>query len=160
RTQFEEVVRVPLIVHGPGLPAGRHVSDPVSLVDVVPTLLSLAGAKAGVARLDGVDLRALLASGGRAPGAAAAERDLFGEADHENAQGDITRMVRSGRYKLHFNRMTRASQLFDLAADRGERTDLAAARPDVARRMLRTLDAFMATAVEGAGKSDLTPEEI
>ena len=40
---FEESVRVPLVMTGPGLPAGRVVTDAVSLVDVAPTLLDLAG---------------------------------------------------------------------------------------------------------------------
>jgi arylsulfatase A-like enzyme len=41
---FEESVRVPLIMAGPGLPAGRVVADEVSIVDVAPTLLALVGA--------------------------------------------------------------------------------------------------------------------
>ena len=40
-TLFEESVRVPLIMIGPGLPAGRVVADEVSLVDVAPTMLEL-----------------------------------------------------------------------------------------------------------------------
>jgi arylsulfatase A-like enzyme len=43
RSLFEEVVRVPLLVLAPGLPAGRRIGQPVSLVDVAPTLLELAG---------------------------------------------------------------------------------------------------------------------
>lgn len=42
RTLFEEVLRVPLIIKVPGLPSGR-VSTSVSIVDVAPTLLELAG---------------------------------------------------------------------------------------------------------------------
>ncbi len=41
---FEETVRVPLIVTGGSLPAGRVVTDPVSIVDIAPTVLALAGA--------------------------------------------------------------------------------------------------------------------
>ncbi len=40
---YEESVRVPLIMTGPGLPAGRVVRDEVSLVDVAPTVLELLG---------------------------------------------------------------------------------------------------------------------
>jgi len=39
----EDLLRVPLWVHGPGL-AAHDVQEPVSLVDVMPTLLELAGA--------------------------------------------------------------------------------------------------------------------
>jgi arylsulfatase A-like enzyme len=43
RALYEESVRVPLIMTGPGLPAGRVVRDEVSLVDVTPTVLALLG---------------------------------------------------------------------------------------------------------------------
>ncbi|MGH9379754.1 MAG: sulfatase [Thermoanaerobaculia bacterium] len=39
---YQEVMRVPLIILHPDLPAGRRVSRPVELVDVAPTLLGLA----------------------------------------------------------------------------------------------------------------------
>ena len=39
---FDEQVRVPLIFRGPGVPSGARVTEPVDLVDVVPSLLALA----------------------------------------------------------------------------------------------------------------------
>jgi arylsulfatase A-like enzyme len=57
-TLFDEVVRVPLLVKRPGGEgAGTRVLEPVSLVDVAPTVLALAGAGAGF-ELDGVPLPA------------------------------------------------------------------------------------------------------
>jgi choline-sulfatase len=41
---FEPSVRVPLIVHAPSRFAARRVAAPVSLVDLLPTLIELAGA--------------------------------------------------------------------------------------------------------------------
>jgi choline-sulfatase len=59
---YEETIHVPLIVSNPFLFAGGATSAaPVSLVDVVPTLLALAGADAGGSVLDGVDLSPVLA---------------------------------------------------------------------------------------------------
>ena len=46
---YGELVRVPFILAGPGLPAalaghrGRHVATPVQLIDIMPTLLEMAG---------------------------------------------------------------------------------------------------------------------
>jgi arylsulfatase len=40
---YQESVHIPLLISGPGLPAGRVVADNVSLVDVAPTLLALLG---------------------------------------------------------------------------------------------------------------------
>ena len=45
-TLFEPGVRVPLLLLGPGLEAGRRVSQPVSLLDVAPTILDLLGSPA------------------------------------------------------------------------------------------------------------------
>lgn len=52
-TAYEEAWRVPLLVAGPGLPAGGRVDLPTSHVDLLPTLLGLAG-------LDPEPLRAVL----------------------------------------------------------------------------------------------------
>jgi hypothetical protein len=43
-TQFEEAATVPLLVRIPGIADdGRHVAEPVSQVDIVPTILEAAG---------------------------------------------------------------------------------------------------------------------
>ena len=52
---FEELVRVPLIIRAPGLPAGRRVSGPAQLEDLAPTILALLGVDPP-STLDGVDL--------------------------------------------------------------------------------------------------------
>ncbi len=43
QTLFESSARVPLIVRGPGIPAGLRIRKPVSLLDLHPTLFELAG---------------------------------------------------------------------------------------------------------------------
>lgn len=40
---YEEAIRVPLMMRGPGVPAGRVIDDPVINADLAPTLLDLAG---------------------------------------------------------------------------------------------------------------------
>lgn len=55
----DEALDVPLVIRGPGIPAGAVVSEPVSLVDLPATLLDLTGATAG-RRIDGVSLVPLL----------------------------------------------------------------------------------------------------
>ncbi len=52
---FDELVRVPLLVRAPGLPAGRRLRGEVQLEDLAPTILALAGAAAATG-LDGLDL--------------------------------------------------------------------------------------------------------
>lgn len=59
RSLYEEQVRVPLLIRAPGAGAGARVTAPVSSIDLLPTLLSLAtGARpeAASAGLSGIDL--------------------------------------------------------------------------------------------------------
>jgi arylsulfatase A-like enzyme len=57
---YEETLHVPLVVSNPVLfPRARETDAMASLVDIVPTLLSLAGARGGD-KLDGVDLLPVL----------------------------------------------------------------------------------------------------
>ncbi len=56
---WEGVLRVPLLIRGPGVPKGLVVSEPVSLVDLVPTVTTLAGLPAD-ARMQGVSRAPLL----------------------------------------------------------------------------------------------------
>jgi arylsulfatase A-like enzyme/1-acyl-sn-glycerol-3-phosphate acyltransferase len=61
----EPILRVPFVVAGPGIAAGRTIDAPVSLVDVAPTIRALAGLPPDPG--DGVDLSPAL-RGGEGPG--------------------------------------------------------------------------------------------
>ena len=155
RTQYEEMLRIPMIMRGPGLPAGLRVRSPVSLVDVFPTSLSLLGLP-GTDELDGMDLGPSLRSGEPPP----PERLLFGEADHNNSEDDITRSVRQGRFKLHYNRLDQSMQLYDLESDPGENRDLRGELPEVVERLMGELRAFTAKSVEGQAIEELSATEL
>lgn len=53
---YEETVRVPFLIKGPGIPAGERTFEPTPNVDLAPTILDLAGASATGRMLDGVSL--------------------------------------------------------------------------------------------------------
>lgn len=61
---YEEAIRVPLLVRGPGFEGGATVSNPVGNVDLAATILGLAEAEPGVG-VDGVPLEQALGPGGR-----------------------------------------------------------------------------------------------
>ena len=52
---YEESLRIPMIMRGPGVPKGQEIDTQVSNADVVPTLVDLAGVKAG-RKMDGISL--------------------------------------------------------------------------------------------------------
>ncbi len=57
---YEPALRIPFVMRGPGIRSGADVERLVSLIDVAPTLLDFAGAKAVGRRPDGMSLRPLL----------------------------------------------------------------------------------------------------
>ncbi|NOT28916.1 MAG: sulfatase [Planctomycetes bacterium] len=137
RTYFQEVIRVPLLLCGPGVPADLRVATPAHQVDIAPTLLALAGADIPKG-LDGLDLSAAWREGALLP-----QRLLFAEADHNNQEPDVGRMVRTAGQKLLYNRLTEAVQLYDLELDPGESADRAEVEPESAERLMESLRAFL-----------------
>ena len=122
KTLYEEVIRVPLIVAGPGV-APRRETQPVSLLDVAPTILDFLSVKPAPS-MKGVSLLRPLA----------ASREMYGETDHTT---DGTRLsflrggARSWKAILRsdpLKQTERTSEWYDLAVDPGEKAN----RPPVA----------------------------
>jgi choline-sulfatase len=108
---FEASARIPLIVSAPGRLAPGRVAEPVSHLDVAPTLLELAGVT-GDPELDGVSLLA-----------GSAGRDVVGEYLAEGVSAPAV-MIRRGAYK-YVRCEGDPDQLYDLAADPDELVNLA-----------------------------------
>jgi len=139
---YEGGVRVPLIVHWPGVTKPGTVSDtPVITMDLFPTLLDMAGLKLpesgsekDVASRDGVSLVPLLRGTG-----GLTLRDLFWHYPHHQHYQLGGAMpygaIRSGDFKLieFFNDMR--VELYDIKSDIGEQTDLAKERPNRAEEL-------------------------
>ena len=115
---LEPAARVPLLMAGPGLEAGRRVAAPVSLLDVAPTLVELAGVSAAGVEMDGSSLAGTLdGAGARVRGPVVCEY-------HAEGVNAPAAMIRHGRHKLIVCR-TDPDQLFDLEADPYEVSNLA-----------------------------------
>lgn len=117
RCFYEWSARVPLLLRFPdGAHSGSAVSAPVSLVDLVPTLLDLAGVPADKRiPMDGASLLPLLDTD-------VDDRVVFSEYHLEKVWAPCF-MVRRGRYKYIYIH-GHGTQLFDLEADPGEWNDL------------------------------------
>jgi choline-sulfatase len=118
RTFYEWSSRVPLIFAGGGWEEGLEVREPVSLVDIMPTVLELAGvAEQPVQVRDGKSLVGLL------EGVAEPERAVFSEL---HAEGVHTTCVMARQGDLKYVHTTGfAPQLYDLAKDPDEWQNLA-----------------------------------
>jgi arylsulfatase A-like enzyme len=112
---YEPGLRVPLIMVAPGLPAGRVVEEPVSLVDVAPTLLELLRLPAAP-RFEGRSLLPLARERGEA-------RDVLAElwpSDERGATRRHTLALIRARTKLLVGGDAVTTEAYDLASDPGE----------------------------------------
>ena len=135
---YDASARVPIVFRLPGtIPAGRRFAEPVSLLDLGPTLLHLAGAPE-FPGAQGCDLFPALADGAKLD----AEREVVSILGRIGPMA----MIRRGQFKL-VQYHEGGEQLFDLAADPAERRDLAncpqhePVRKDLSERLATWWDA-------------------
>ena len=130
---YDATLRIPWILRLDGGPAGLRLAQPVSQVDLVPTLLDLVGLRgAGLAgqsvtpSLEGIE------------DPAAATRDLYSEAylAHYTYGWEKLRILRRGRWKLLD---APAAELFDLVRDPGELSDQSGQQPGMTHDLERDL---------------------
>lgn len=137
---YEGGVRVPLIIHAPGVTkAGTVDQTPAMTIDLYPTVLELAGVKPLQSLVDGISLAPLLKSGAKPDRA-----EIFWHYPHYHPGGATPySAVRSGDFRLvHFYEDGR-DELYDLANDVGETKDLASAQPALAKTLRTRLDAWL-----------------
>jgi arylsulfatase A-like enzyme len=129
-SMFQEVLRVPLVVWGPGVAAGRN-RTPVSVVDLKPTILDAVGVAFGDG-LAGESLWGMALGKSRSPRREMlAQNILWGR--------ELASLV-AWPYKLILDPKHDRVQLYDLSADPAEQQDLATQRPEVAVELRRRLE--------------------
>jgi arylsulfatase A len=137
---YEGGIRTPLIIRYPGRLASRVIAEPVVLGDLVPTICALAKVPAP-APLDFQDISPLLFDS--KPTADAKPRALFWHQPHYmNQGGKPAGVVREGDWKLIEQYEDGSLELFNLAKDPSETTDLAAAEPTRVAALRGKLEAW------------------
>jgi len=135
---YEGGVRVPFIVSWPGVTTPGDTSDvPVITPDIPATILELTAA--GSDRpLDGRSLAGILRGGGLERAA------IFWHYPHYHPGGATPySAIRSGSWRLVHFYEDGHDELFDLAADPGETTDLTTTQADKAAELRGQLDAWL-----------------
>jgi arylsulfatase A-like enzyme len=128
-TTYEEQVRVPLLIVGPGIEGGRQLALAVQTIDLFPTFTGALG----IARPSGVrgrDLGAVLS------GLAADQRGVAW------AEADAYEMLADGPYRLVCQRASAACELFDVTVDPLEMHDQTPLKRGEAKRLRATLTAY------------------
>jgi choline-sulfatase len=148
---YNATTHVPLIVKLPGQNSARRVTTPVQHIDIVPTILDLAGApkRAG---LHGRSLRPLLEGTGTLP-----DTGIYSEALYSRYHFGWSELygLTDARYRLI--RAPR-DELYDLERDPKEAASIAGERPQVRQAMRSALETLIAHAPIGA-PSAVTDED-
>jgi arylsulfatase A-like enzyme len=113
---YETTIHTPFILKIPGGEKGVIRDDPISPVDIMPTLLALAGVHIKV-ELDGRDLTNLEDK----------KRAIFSELNfksHIYRDINIQKSIRLGRYKMIFDFLRGEQKFFDLKEDPQEKENL------------------------------------
>jgi arylsulfatase A-like enzyme len=146
-----EVTRVPLILAGPGVPAGAAVETTVRLLDVAPTVLALAGSDAA-ATFPGLSLVPLFS-------APAEDREVYAEA---MLYGPSERSLIRDGFRLLIDEGRELHSLYDVATDPEERRDIAASEPARVRALEAALEQQRARLEAVAPRTDaaaLSPDD-
>src|SRR5262249_42779479 len=125
-------LRVPLIFSGGPIKRRGTCATPVVAMDLMPTLLALAGVEPP-ATLDGEDLAPLLAGRDLPP------RDLYFHYPHR----EMSSAVRRGEWKLIHKWQTGADELYALDEDPGEAHDLAREQPERVMELRAALQGWL-----------------
>lgn len=157
RSLFEGGVRVPGILEWPGQVAPGSVTDyPAVTSDYLPTILELLGISLPDARpIDGISLVPVIREGQTARPQPIAFETL-GKSGSVNTRQSPAIALIDNRYKLltDFSESGEEDLLFDLQADPGETTNLAALEPTQVAAMKATLTAWRASCKVSAEGAD------
>jgi arylsulfatase A-like enzyme len=133
---YDEILKVPLILYLPGLPAGQVVQRQVRTLDIMPTVLELCGCPPPDG-LEGASLVPLWEGENRTYEPETSISEKWRDDHHIIA-------VRTQSFKYIWNsRQPEQPQLYDLSADPGELDNVRARYPEQARQFQAQVDAHL-----------------
>jgi arylsulfatase A-like enzyme len=130
---YEPSTRVPAVMRGPGVPAGRRVNALTANIDLAATVADVAGATPGRV-LDGVSLRAIA----QRPRQFAGRRLVLETGPANGPANPQYSALRTGRWK-YVEYVTGPRELYDLRADPFERRNVYAVKRETAKGLAAQL---------------------
>jgi arylsulfatase A-like enzyme/Flp pilus assembly protein TadD len=155
---YNATMHVPLIIHLPENASSRVVADPVSLVDLMPTVLGALGL-AIPSQVQGRNLLSELQDHGESNDQAERDRVLYGETFLPRIHFNWSELRASENTKYHFIDAPRP-ELYDLAKDPNEVHNLFTDKSAVAEEMRAKLNGMIrdySAGKEMAEKTGLDP---
>lgn len=146
---YEELARVPLVVHFPdGEFGGRRIATPVSLVDLMPTVFDYLGRPELCEGCRGTSLLPLLGGKVQAP---SQQPDILGMRFNrvnyyrpwKESRGDLNVLLRQDRWKGIWNAELESLELYDLNADPRELSDVVTGKTQLAQSMRQRAETWL-----------------
>jgi len=150
RTLYNEVLHVPWIVAGPGVPKGRVVEGGVANADILPTLTQLAGLSGGSTSLSGRSQTAVMSGTSQV-----VPRPIFGETMYQwmkpassqpGNEGQLVCVELDGWKFIQRRSSPQFERLFNLRTDPAETKTLVRDEPSRAAQLRELLDAHFNSA--------------
>lgn len=138
QTFFEDSVRVPLVLTGDGIPAGRIITDPTGIMDLGPTFCELAGTSYEGRFVDGISLTPMLAADYKKGASAHPVISQLMETAGRRPEGKISYavMVREGKWKyIRYHGSPDTAVLFDMEKDPDETVNRIERCPEIAKHL-------------------------
>lgn len=131
---WEDGLRVPLIIRGPGIPAGSRSAVNIVGYDFLPTFADFAGATSHLSKnVDGISLKSVLL------GAPAPEnivnRPLYFHYPHYRVAPPSSAIVIGNMKLQHFYEWPDDNFVYDLTTDLGEKINIATSYPERTEQM-------------------------
>ena len=157
-TVWEGGLRVPLLVAGPGIKAGQFSHVRATTVDVLPTILDLAGIREVPKGVEGVSLVEALKKDPNTPPKRAHEELVIHFPHYDKDEIGPASAILFQNYKMIRVFETEQRHLFDLSKDIGEQHDLAAARPEIVQALDNRMMDYIRSI--GAGMPKPNPDYV
>jgi len=148
---YQELARVPLIIHFPGGQyGGERISAPVSLVDLMPTVFDYLGRSELCKGCRGVSLMPLL---NKIDQPSQPQPNILGmrfnRVNHyrpwKESRGDINVTLRKDRWKGIWNAELKSLELYDLQLDDRELSNISAEQTDLTQTMSQRAESWLQT---------------
>jgi len=126
---WENAIRVPLIVRGPGIAAASRSAVNVIGYDFLPTFADLAGASSHLGpNLDGMSFKRVLLGG--TPTEKEINRPLYFHSPHYRISYPTSALIVGDTKLMHWYEWPDQRFVYDLRRDLGEKNNIATADPD------------------------------
>jgi len=159
----EEVIRVPMLIRLPGAEhAGLRISEPVSLLDVAPTLAELLGEPALAENARGRSLVPWIEGRAVAGGEARVVSTRWNRKKHYEPaaarRGNLNVAIREGSWKAIWNAGPDTLELYDLARDPRELRDRSGEEIERAQRLAALAREHAAPCLDASPEAPSVPE--